>query len=66
MTSDASEKSDTSPCIRICQLDEQHVCIGCGRPLEVIAAWRHWSVQERIQWMNDNPHTTHETSDEQH
>jgi predicted Fe-S protein YdhL (DUF1289 family) len=28
-----------SPCIKVCQLDAQSVCVGCGRTLAEIAAW---------------------------
>ena len=28
-----------SPCERNCCLDEDHVCMGCGRSLEEIIAW---------------------------
>ncbi|MFT3735478.1 MAG: DUF1289 domain-containing protein [Rhodocyclaceae bacterium] len=29
-----------SPCIRICCLDDQDVCLGCFRTLEEITGWR--------------------------
>jgi predicted Fe-S protein YdhL (DUF1289 family) len=28
-----------SPCVRNCCLDEDDVCMGCGRSLEEIVAW---------------------------
>ena len=28
-----------SPCVRNCCLDEDNVCMGCGRSLEEIIAW---------------------------
>lgn len=28
-----------SPCVRNCCLDEDNVCLGCGRTLEEIMAW---------------------------
>ena len=28
-----------SPCVGICSLDADKVCIGCGRSLDEIAAW---------------------------
>jgi predicted Fe-S protein YdhL (DUF1289 family) len=28
-----------SPCVRNCCLDEQNVCMGCGRTLDEIVAW---------------------------
>jgi predicted Fe-S protein YdhL (DUF1289 family) len=38
----------TSPCIKVCILDGQGVCTGCGRTLEEIASWsRLPSEQQR-------------------
>ncbi|QUN04589.1 DUF1289 domain-containing protein [Shewanella yunxiaonensis] len=38
-----SAASDTatpaSPCVRNCCLDEQDICLGCGRTLSEILAW---------------------------
>ncbi len=28
-----------SPCIGVCQLDAEQVCLGCGRRMKEIAAW---------------------------
>jgi uncharacterized protein len=28
-----------SPCVRACTLDDDDVCLGCGRTLEEIKAW---------------------------
>jgi predicted Fe-S protein YdhL (DUF1289 family) len=28
-----------SPCIKVCVLDREGMCTGCGRKLEEIAAW---------------------------
>ena len=28
-----------SPCIQVCQLDQQQVCTGCGRTLGEIGEW---------------------------
>jgi len=40
--------SDTlSPCIKVCQLDDADMCIGCGRLLSEIAAWSRMSSDER-------------------
>ena len=38
-----------SPCIRNCCLDEQDVCLGCGRTLSEIRAWSSLSETERRQ-----------------
>lgn len=29
----------TSPCVRICCLDDDNICIGCGRTLDEIRCW---------------------------
>jgi uncharacterized protein len=31
--------SPESPCVRNCCLDDDNVCLGCGRSLEEIVAW---------------------------
>jgi len=36
-----------SPCINVCTLDAQKVCIGCGRTIAEIAAWPSLSAEER-------------------
>ena len=38
-----------SPCIRNCCLDEQDVCMGCGRHLQEIMRWQSSSLAEREQ-----------------
>jgi len=36
-----------SPCIKVCVLDADRMCIGCGRLLEEIAEWSQMSPAER-------------------
>ena len=36
-----------SPCVRNCCLDEQDVCMGCGRSLAEIRAWGEADDAER-------------------
>jgi len=36
-----------SPCVRNCCLDENDVCLGCGRLLEEILRWHEASDEER-------------------
>jgi predicted Fe-S protein YdhL (DUF1289 family) len=36
-----------SPCVRNCCLDEDNVCMGCGRSLEEIVAWSSASDAQR-------------------
>jgi len=42
------EQKPLSPCILICTLDEDQVCLGCGRSLEQISRWALMSRDE--QW----------------
>ena len=37
-----------SPCVNICTLDDEHVCMGCLRRLDEIIAWATMSGEE--QW----------------
>ncbi len=37
-----------SPCVLICTLDEDQVCLGCGRTLKQISGWALMSEAE--QW----------------
>ena len=36
-----------SPCVRNCCLDEQDVCLGCGRSLDEIRVWSEAADGER-------------------
>ncbi|MGA9856170.1 MAG: DUF1289 domain-containing protein [Gammaproteobacteria bacterium] len=36
-----------SPCVSICCLDEDDICIGCGRTLDEIRRWSDMPVQEK-------------------
>jgi len=36
-----------SPCVRNCCLDENDVCLGCGRALTEILHWHEASTTER-------------------
>ena len=38
-----------SPCIAICVLDEQQICMGCFRSVDEITAWSSASDDERQQ-----------------
>jgi uncharacterized protein len=37
----------TSPCIRNCCLDKDDICLGCGRHLNDILAWRDATCEEQ-------------------
>lgn len=36
-----------SPCIRICKLNENQVCIGCGRTWEQVRDWSIYTDKQR-------------------
>ena len=36
-----------SPCIAVCALDEDDVCVGCRRPLKEIVEWPRMSATEQ-------------------
>lgn len=36
-----------SPCVRNCCLDDDDVCLGCGRTLQEILAWQQGPDSER-------------------
>jgi uncharacterized protein len=38
-----------SPCVDICRLDAQGLCIGCRRTLGEIAEWSHASDTRRLE-----------------
>ena len=45
---DSRASRPMSPCINICTLDDENVCMGCLRRLEEIIAWGTMSGEE--QW----------------
>ncbi len=38
-----------SPCIRVCTLSDEDVCLGCGRTLEDITHWSKMTEAEKAQ-----------------
>ncbi|MEE2761914.1 MAG: DUF1289 domain-containing protein [Pseudomonadota bacterium] len=36
-----------SPCVQVCALDEQDVCIGCQRTSDEILRWTRMTSEER-------------------
>jgi len=44
-----SDAGPVSPCMNVCVLDAERVCIGCHRTLDEIARWGRMSAAE--QWM---------------
>jgi len=43
----APERPLASPCVSICALDEQDICIGCQRTVEEITRWGRMDNAER-------------------
>jgi hypothetical protein len=41
------ERPLASPCVQICALDEQDICIGCQRSAEEITRWGRMDNAER-------------------
>ncbi len=46
-TSDTDIAPVESPCINICALDDDDICLGCFRSIDEICAWRDASETER-------------------
>lgn len=52
LTDDASRPAPQefpaeSPCIKVCQLDREERCYGCGRTLDEVARWSSMTMDER-------------------
>jgi hypothetical protein len=47
MTMNDVEKPVRSPCVHVCALDEQDVCIGCQRTAAEITRWGRMDNAER-------------------
>ncbi|WP_082117034.1 DUF1289 domain-containing protein [Sedimenticola thiotaurini] len=41
------DKAPHSPCVRLCTLDDDDICIGCGRTLEEIKGWSSYDLATR-------------------
>ena len=42
-----SNEPVVSPCIGVCELNSEEICLGCGRSLQDIAAWSAASESTR-------------------
>jgi predicted Fe-S protein YdhL (DUF1289 family) len=40
-----------SPCVRNCCLDDDDVCLGCGRTLDEIVAWSLSSEEDKREFL---------------
>ena len=43
-----TEQSVNSPCINICELADNNICIGCYRSMEEIASWSYANNEQRL------------------
>ncbi|PZW68862.1 hypothetical protein F471_02171 [Pseudomonas sp. URMO17WK12:I1] len=43
------ERPVASPCVHVCALDEQDICIGCQRNVDEITRWSRMENDERRQ-----------------
>ncbi|MBH3461548.1 DUF1289 domain-containing protein [Pseudomonas putida] len=41
------ERPVASPCVNVCALDEQDICIGCQRTVQEITQWARMDNDER-------------------
>ena len=39
----------SSPCVRNCCLDQQDICLGCGRSVEEVVCWSDADDKEKLQ-----------------
>jgi len=54
MSNEASLKQlVSSPCIDICELNHDNICIGCYRSIDEITVWRSVSHSEQILILNE-------------
>lgn len=45
----ANDDPAASPCVGICRVDGQDVCVGCGRTIDEITQWSRSDVARRLQ-----------------
>jgi len=56
MTTPAQSTSTASPCIRNCCLDDDNICLGCGRSLAEIVRWSNATESERQEILTRSRH----------
>jgi len=48
MSIDSPSGSETSsPCVDICTLDSDFVCIGCGRTIDEVLKWSEYTDEQK-------------------
>jgi len=45
-----------SPCVDICQVDSNQICVGCFRSLEEIACWAQLNDTSKLDVLNSARH----------
>ena len=38
-----------TPCVRLCKLDENNICVGCGRTAVEIGTWNRYTDEQRLE-----------------
>ena len=38
----------TSPCIALCKLNEDEICVGCKRTIDEIVKWRTYTDDQKL------------------
>lgn len=41
-----------SPCVEVCELDSDFVCVGCGRTIEEVLKWREYTDEQKQKVIN--------------
>lgn len=49
--SDPQLHAPVTPCIGICRMDGEGLCVGCRRTLAEIARWGTMDDEERLRWI---------------
>ncbi|MBN2638310.1 MAG: DUF1289 domain-containing protein [Bacteroidales bacterium] len=44
-----NKSSVKSPCIHVCTLDENKICMGCHRSVDEVRNWYRFSDEEKLQ-----------------
>jgi len=42
-----SVDSIESPCVNVCELDSDFVCIGCGRTIDEVLKWPEYTIEQQ-------------------
>jgi len=50
---DPQSRTPVTPCIGVCRMDEQGLCVGCRRTLAEIARWGSMDDEERLRWITE-------------